>query len=107
MSDSPFLNDDSFFKTTELCDNGLLKATGSHKYVRRTGAPGNWKYWYSTPSGKLVNRKTSPTKEQVQHAHDIAVDYKKRNEKSPEIVAGWEKERQGHETHLKELEGKK
>ena len=36
-----------------VIDNDLFKA-GSHKYIKRTGAPGSYKYWYKDPSGRLV-----------------------------------------------------
>lgn len=32
----------------------FFKSTASHKYVKRTGVPGNYKYWYRTPEGKIV-----------------------------------------------------
>jgi hypothetical protein len=42
---SPFLNDDNFFKSFELDENGMLKAR-QVKYIKRTGSPGNYKYFY-------------------------------------------------------------
>jgi len=35
-------------------ESDLFKAAG-HKYVKRTGTPGNYKYWYKLPDGRLVS----------------------------------------------------
>jgi len=35
-------------------DSDLFKAR-SHKYIKRTGSPGNYKYWYKLPDGRLVS----------------------------------------------------
>lgn len=35
-------------------DSDLFKA-GSHKYIKRTGRPGDYQYWYKDPSGRLVS----------------------------------------------------
>jgi hypothetical protein len=32
----------------------LIKSGSFHKYVKRTGAPGNYKYWYKLPDGRIV-----------------------------------------------------
>ena len=33
----------------------------NHKYIRRTGAPGNYKYWYHDPvSGKIYSSDDKP-----------------------------------------------
>ena len=40
----------------------LMKA-GSHKYVKRTGGPGNYKYWYKMPDGTIKQGK----EEDVEH----------------------------------------
>jgi len=36
------------------------KMAGSHKYVKRTGSPGNYKYWYKLPNGQLVEGDDAP-----------------------------------------------
>lgn len=33
----------------------LIKSASFHKYVKRTGGPGNYKYWYKLPDGRLVS----------------------------------------------------
>ena len=35
-------------------DLDLFKARGPHKYVKRTGSPGNYRYWYKMPDGTLA-----------------------------------------------------
>lgn len=37
-----------------VIENDLFKA-GGHKYIKRTGTPGNYKYWYKDASGRLVS----------------------------------------------------
>ena len=60
MSNSPFLGEEDFFKSNVLNERGdlmtLVKSAG-HKYVKRTGVSGNYKYWYRDSKGKLVARK--------------------------------------------------
>jgi hypothetical protein len=43
-------------KSTKFGFFNLLKA-GSHKYIKRTGSKGNYKYWYENVNGKLRERK--------------------------------------------------
>ena len=69
MGNSPFLNDSDFFKSHTLSDGGqiMLKASG-HKYIKRTGTSGNYKYWYRNAQGKIVEgkaptEKKDPTKD--------------------------------------------
>lgn len=33
----------------------------SHKYVKRTGTPGNYKYWYKLPDGRIVSQEDAAT----------------------------------------------
>jgi hypothetical protein len=35
-------------------DDFIEKSRGAHKYVKRTGTPGNYKYWYRLPDGQIV-----------------------------------------------------
>lgn len=37
----------------------LQKAARVHKYVKRTGSPGNYQYWYKLPNGQLVSSDSS------------------------------------------------
>jgi len=49
--------------------SGMPRQAGSrpHKYVKRTGSPGNYKYWYKLPNGKLGTKKDlNQTKQQGQ-----------------------------------------
>lgn len=57
------LFEEDFFKSTNLNESGKLeKATGgTHKYVKRTGTPGKYKYWYKGADGKLTTDKNKAT----------------------------------------------
>lgn len=48
----------------------LMKSLRSHKYVKRTGSPGSYKYWYKMPDGSIQ----SPD----EHQHQGKVDHAKR-----------------------------
>ena len=54
--EQPFKNDEQFFKSVDFDveRNVLFKAQGSHKYIKRTGTPGKYRYWYKNVEGKLV-----------------------------------------------------
>jgi hypothetical protein len=78
MKDDLFKED--FFKSNELQENGMLKSI-SHKYIKRTGVAGNYKYWYKDASGKLVEGKKPNEKENridivVKKINDIEKDIK-------------------------------
>lgn len=57
-------------RLSEVLDNisedlSKLEKSGSHKYVKRTGGPGNYKYWYTSPTGGLTEGKNAP----IGHEH--------------------------------------
>lgn len=56
LKQGAFTNDDEFFKSTKITEGGnLVKAfRGQHKYIKRTGTPMHYKYWYKDSKGKLV-----------------------------------------------------
>lgn len=66
MKNSPFLEEDDFFQNNTLDEGGFLKSV-SHKYIKRTGVKGNYKYWYKDSNGKLVQGKR-PSDTEV-HSH--------------------------------------
>lgn len=69
-----------------LPDGHLVKA-GMHKYIKRTGSAGNYKYWYKNPkTGKLEARDKAPGGEGGEKAdgiHAEAVWRKKGGEDDP------------------------
>jgi hypothetical protein len=57
INHSPFLNDTDFFKSSLLDETGIMLKAGQHKYVKRTGTPGDYQYWYKDSNGQLRNKK--------------------------------------------------
>lgn len=62
-----FMNDDEFFKSVKITEGGnLIKAQRmGHKYIKRTGVPGNYKYWYRTASGAIIEGKAPKVEEKI------------------------------------------
>jgi len=82
-----------------------------HKYIKRTGSPGNYTYWYKTPDGKLVSgdepgksKKPSESMENIkqkynltdediairrQHGIPLSVGGVKLHSGHPKLVAEW------------------
>lgn len=50
----------------------IQKGMNGHKYVKRTGGPGNYKYWYKLPNGRLVEGNDAPEG----HKHHSSNDHK-------------------------------
>lgn len=46
-------------------ESDLIKAV--HKYVKRTGSPGNYKYWYKLPDGRVVAEDTHQESGKAEH----------------------------------------
>lgn len=63
----------------------LVKGVGGHKYIKRTGYPGNYKYWYKMPDGTLS------THEAGSEGHRQA-----QKEHARRLILGWV-----HEVHSK------
>ena len=58
----------------------LGTSSGSHKYIKRTGVPGNFRYWYQLPNGHIV---TSDDETGPPHTnHDITFNDKAEDEKT-------------------------
>jgi len=84
----------------------LKKGLGGHKYVKRTGAPGNYKYWYKLPNGQLVSGDDAPEG----HPHHSSNDEVSNNKKKIITVSSkpisskedqyrkydWHKDEKGH-----------
>lgn len=48
------------FKVKREIDVNLIKSLLSHKYIKRTGTPKHYKYWYKTPDNKFISTNVSP-----------------------------------------------
>ena len=71
-----FKDDTDFFKSIELDGTGNLRKTMGHKYVKRTGVPGSYKYWYKDPkTGKLITGK-QPTEKKKEAPKEISKELK-------------------------------
>lgn len=53
-NNSPFLNEGNFFKSHSMDQERGILLKAAHKYIKRTGTKGNYKYFYMTPEGKVV-----------------------------------------------------
>ena len=86
---SPFLEDTNFFKSegsldgVNLVSMDMLKARGTHKYIKRTGGPGNYRYWYKNARGQLVEGKKPEEKQPGQSIPKV--DQQKQRKPGPEI----------------------
>ncbi len=56
----------------------LVKGTGGYKYVKRTGSPGNYKYWYKMPDGTLST-----------HQPDSQGHKQSQKEHARRLILGW------------------
>jgi len=63
---SIFSDEPDFFKSTELSESGMLLKSFNHKYVKRTGSPGNYKYWYKNKKGQLIEGKRPMDKKNIE-----------------------------------------
>lgn len=53
----------------------LMKA-GAHKYVKRTGSPGNYKYWYKMPDGSLKAGDDDQSKGRLEHIKRMLLSHR-------------------------------
>lgn len=53
----------------------LMKA-GAHKYVKRTGSPGNYKYWYKMPDGSLKAGDDDQSKGRLDHIKRLLISHR-------------------------------
>ena len=60
-----FTNDIDFFKSFEMGEDGLLKAR-QHKYFRREGSPGKYKYYYTESQYEKAKEKSEKSEKTPQ-----------------------------------------
>lgn len=53
----------------------LMKA-GAHKYVKRTGSPGSYKYWYKMPDGTLSAGDDDQSKGRLEHIKRLLISHR-------------------------------
>ena len=63
IGESTMMFEEDFFKGKVLDEGGtVLEKAKQHKYVKRTGTPGKYRYWYKNPkTGKLTTDKKKVT----------------------------------------------
>ncbi len=82
----------SLGKTIQEMEFGPLeKAQGdsksNHKYIKRTGAAGNYKYWYKLPNGHVVSSDSADGPPHVDHEKKMDMD-ERHGEKNPNAPEG-------------------
>jgi len=84
MKESIFNNDDKFFKSTELTEQGLLKA----KYLRKIGTGKDARYIYKETGARPSKGKLARLKESIQ-AKKKEDEKKERRSKNCRKLEAW------------------
>lgn len=92
------MEDDDIINETQAISSEFIITKGenasSHKYVKRTGAKGSYKYWYKLPNGHVVSSDKEEGPPRVDH--DTTVDHdrldflKQDNKKLIDGINNWD-----------------